>query len=89
MQNARKMKKSMPLMHQITDHTQSKELKVISNIMEANPIICEMVLQDLDDGWGTIRMGDGGTFLDMLITFFPTALMRFLLVHPTKAYFAS
>ena len=40
----------MPLMSQITDHAQSKELEVISNIIDANPIICERVLQDLNRG---------------------------------------
>ena len=40
----------MPLMPQITDHEQSKELKVISNIIDAKPIICERVLQDLSNG---------------------------------------
>ena len=43
-----KWQKQMPLMPQITDHTQSKELEVISNIIDANPIICERVLQDLN-----------------------------------------
>jgi IS5 family transposase len=45
-----KWQKQMPLMHPITDHAQSKELKVISNIIDANPIICERVLQDLTKG---------------------------------------
>ena len=40
----------MPLMPQITDHEQSKELKVISSIIDAKPIICERVLQDLKSG---------------------------------------
>jgi len=45
-----KWQKQMPLMHPITDHAQSKELKVISNIIDANPIICDRVLQDLTKG---------------------------------------
>ena len=45
-----KWQKQMPLMPQITDHTQSKELKVISDIIDANPIICDRVLQDLNKG---------------------------------------
>jgi IS5 family transposase len=45
-----KWQKQMPLMHPITDHAQSKELKVISTIIDANPIICERVLQDLVKG---------------------------------------
>lgn len=40
----------MPLMPQITDHEQSKELKAISSIIDGNPIICERVLQDLNAG---------------------------------------
>ena len=40
----------MPLMSKITDHAQSKELEVISNIIDANPTICERVLQDLNKG---------------------------------------
>lgn len=45
-----KWQKQMPLMHPITNHAQSKELNVISNIIDANPIICERVLQDLSKG---------------------------------------
>lgn len=40
----------MPLMPQITDHAQSKELQAISNIIDSNPIICDYVLQDLNRG---------------------------------------
>lgn len=40
----------MPLMSKITDHAQSKELEVISNIIDANSTICERVLQDLNKG---------------------------------------
>ena len=40
----------MPLMPQITDHAQSKELQVISNIIDTNSTICERVLQDLNKG---------------------------------------
>ena len=40
----------MPLMSHIKEHNQSKELQVISNIIDANPIICEQVLQDLNSG---------------------------------------
>lgn len=46
----KKWQSQMPLMPQITDHAQSKELKVISNIINANPIICDRVLQDLNKG---------------------------------------
>jgi IS5 family transposase len=46
----KKWQKQMPLMPQITDHRQSKELEVISDIIDANPIICDRVLQDLNRG---------------------------------------
>jgi IS5 family transposase len=46
----KKWQEQMPLMPQITDHTQSKELQAISNIIDANPIICERALQDLNRG---------------------------------------
>ena len=45
-----KQQKQMPLMPQITDHAQSKELQAISNIINANPTICEHILQDLNRG---------------------------------------
>ena len=40
----------MPLMSHIRDHSQSKELEVISGIIDANPTICEHILQDLNRG---------------------------------------
>lgn len=46
----KKWQKQMPLMHQVTDHSQSKELEVISNIIDANIIIYDRVLQDLNKG---------------------------------------
>jgi IS5 family transposase len=46
----KKWQEQMPLMPQITDHAQSKELKVISRIIDDKPIICERVLQDLNKG---------------------------------------
>jgi len=45
-----KWQKQMPLMPHIKEHTQSQELQIISNIIDANPIICEQVLQDLNKG---------------------------------------
>jgi len=39
-----KWQKQMPLMAHITDHPQSKELEVISKIIDKNPIICEHIL---------------------------------------------
>lgn len=46
----KKWQKKMPLMPQITDHAQSKELQAISAIIDANPTICDHVLQDLRKG---------------------------------------
>ena len=40
----------MPLMAHIKDHSQCQELEVISKIIDANPIICDHILQDLNKG---------------------------------------
>jgi IS5 family transposase len=45
-----KWQKQMPLMAHILDHPQSQELEAISAIIDANPIVCEHVLQDLIKG---------------------------------------
>jgi len=45
-----KWPKQMPLMSHILDHSQSKELEVISGIIDANPTICGHILQDLNRG---------------------------------------
>lgn len=45
-----KWQKQMPLMPQIKDHAQCKELEVISGIIDGNPTICERILQDLNRG---------------------------------------
>jgi hypothetical protein len=45
-----KWQNQMPLMAHIMDHAQSKELEMISNIIDANSIICQYVLQDLNKG---------------------------------------
>ena len=45
-----KWQKQMPLMPQIKDHAQSKELEIISDIIDSNPTICERILQDLNKG---------------------------------------
>ena len=42
-----KWQKQMPLMTHIKDHPQSKELETISAIIDGNPTIAEMILQDL------------------------------------------
>jgi hypothetical protein len=38
-----KWQKQMPLMNHILDHPQSKELEVISNIIDENATICRYV----------------------------------------------
>ncbi len=43
----KKSKKQMPLMPAATDHAQAIELENISRILDANPIICDLAMQDL------------------------------------------
>ena len=43
----KKKQKQMPLMDRSIDHPRARELRDISRILEQNPIIDEMVLQDL------------------------------------------
>ena len=71
-----KWQKQMPLMPQITDHVQSKELWAISNIIEANPIICDRVLQDLNKGKNVAqRCGANGMSADQVLR---SAIVKFL-----------
>jgi IS5 family transposase len=63
-----KWQKQMPLMPQITDHAQSKELEVISNIIDANSTICDRVLQDLNKGKNVAhRKGANGMSADQVL----------------------
>jgi IS5 family transposase len=43
----KKIKKQMPLMPAATDHPQAIELENISRILDANPTICDLAMQDL------------------------------------------
>ena len=43
----KKSKKQMPLMPETSDHPQAVELENISRILDANPTICDMAMQDL------------------------------------------
>jgi IS5 family transposase len=43
----KKSKKQMPLMPTATDHPQAIELENISRILDANPTICDLAMQDL------------------------------------------
>ncbi len=71
-----KWQKQMPLMPQITDHAQSKELEVISNIIDANPTICQRVLQDLNKGKNVAhRQGANGMSADQVLR---SAIVKFL-----------
>ena len=45
-----KWQTQMPLMPEIADHCQAKELQAISSIISNRPIICEYALQDLSSG---------------------------------------
>ncbi len=64
----KKWQKQMPLMPQITDHAQSKELEVISNIIDLNPTICDRVLQDLNKGKNLAhRQGANGMSADQVL----------------------
>ena len=45
-----KWQKQMPLIAKRTDLGQSKELEAIRNMIDANPAICERVLQGLNKG---------------------------------------
>ena len=45
-----KWQKQMPLMPQIKDHAQAKELIAIGDIINAHTILCDRVLQDLNKG---------------------------------------
>jgi IS5 family transposase len=63
-----KWQKQMPLMSKITDHAQSKELEVISNIIDTNSTICERVLQDLNKGKNIAhRKGASGMSADQVL----------------------
>jgi len=63
-----KWQKQMPLMPQITDHAQSKELQVISTIINATPTICGRVLQDLNGGKNiSHRQGANGMSADQVL----------------------
>jgi IS5 family transposase len=44
-----KSKKQMPLMPEANDHPQAIELENISRILDANPTICDLAMQDLSE----------------------------------------
>jgi len=63
-----KWQKQMPLMTHIKDHPQSKELDTISAIIDGNPTISEMVLQDLTRGKSPVQhAGAKGMSADQVV----------------------
>jgi IS5 family transposase len=63
-----KWQKQKPLMAHILDHPQSQELEVISSIIDANPIICIRLLQDLNSGKSEAqRAGAKGMSADQVL----------------------
>ena len=63
-----KWQKQIPLMAHILDHPQSKELEVISGIIDANPTICRYILQDLSAGKSeSRRAGAKGMSADQVL----------------------
>lgn len=63
-----KRQKQMPLMGHIQDHAQSKELKLISTIMDNTLTIAELVLQDLNrDKSPAQRAGAKGMSADQIL----------------------
>jgi IS5 family transposase len=58
----------MPLMAHIKDHSQCQELEMISKIIDANPTICDHILQDLNKGKViTQRAGAKGMSADQVL----------------------
>ena len=63
-----KWPKQMPLMTHILDHAQSQELEVISAIIDANPTICDHIVQDLNRGKSeTQRAGAKGMSAEQVL----------------------
>jgi len=63
-----KWQKQIPLMPRIKNHAQSKELEIISNIIDANSTIYERVLQDLNNGKNvTHRKGANGMSAEQVL----------------------
>jgi IS5 family transposase len=64
----KKSKKQMPLMPTATDHPQAIELENISRILDANPIICDLAMQDLCEvGKKARRSGARGMTADQVV----------------------
>ena len=63
-----KWQKQRPLMPQLKDHTQCQELEAISRLIDTNPTICDLVLQDLSRGKiPAHRQGANGMSADQVL----------------------
>jgi len=64
----KKSKKQMPLMPEVSDHPQAVELENISRILDANPTICDLAMQDLSEvGKKAHRAGARGMTADQVV----------------------
>ena len=64
----KKSKKQMPLMPAATDHPQAVELENISRILDANPTICDLAMQDLSEVSKRVnRSGARGMTADQVV----------------------
>jgi IS5 family transposase len=63
----KKSKKQMPLMPPKIDHPQAEELSAISRILESNPIICDLVMQDLSPQRTKSKAGANGMTAEQVI----------------------
>ena len=63
----KKSKKQMPLMPPVTDHPQGIELDHISRILNANPTICDLAMQDLTPKTAKCRAGAQGMTAEQVI----------------------
>lgn len=71
-----KHQKQMPLMAHIMNHPQSQELEAISAIIDANPTICDYILQDLNKGKAQPKQtGASGMTADQVMR---CAIVKFL-----------
>ncbi len=63
----KKIHDQLPLMDTQVNHPRAREFEGISRILDANPIICEMVLQDLTKGVNKCETGARGMTADQVL----------------------
>ncbi len=63
----KKSKKQMPLMPPKIDHPQAEELNAISCILDRNPIICDLAMQDLSSGSKKSKAGAKGMTAEQVV----------------------